>query len=71
MIADNINKISSGWVKYEWTAFLNEKLSGRKDGNILTVITDNMNIDELPFTLRQFEVININSINQIEEWFSD
>jgi len=71
VIADNINKISSGWVKYEWNAFLNEKLSGRKDGNVLTVITDNININELPLGLRQFEVININSINQIEEWFSD
>lgn len=71
VIADSINKISSGWVKYEWTAFLNEKLSGRKEGNILTVVTDNISIDELPFTLRQFEVISINSISQIEDWFSD
>lgn len=71
VIADSISKISSGWVKYEWTAFLNEKLSGRKKGNILTVITDNLSIEELPFSLRQFEVININNINQIEKWFSD
>lgn len=68
VIADSINKINSGWVKYEWTSFLNEKLSGRKNGNIMTIVTDNISIAELPFSLRQFEVIKINSINQINDW---
>ena len=71
VIADNVNKIISGWVKYEWTSFINEKLSGRKTGNIMTVVTDNIDIDKLPYMLRQFEVININSVDRIEEWFSE
>lgn len=69
VIADSLDKISSGWVKYEWTSFLNEKLSGRKDGNILTIVTDNIKISELPLGLRQYEVINVNDISHIDKWF--
>lgn len=69
VIADKVEKINSGWVKYEWSSFINENLSGRKDGNIITITTDNININELPYMLRQYEVISIKDITYISKWF--
>ena len=71
VIADSSDKISSGWVRYEWSSFLNEKLSGRKEGNIITVMTNNINLDELPFSLRQFEAIKISEVDQLHKWLPD
>lgn len=71
VIADSYAKISSGWVNYEWSSFLNEKLSGRKDGNIVTLVTQNMRPQDLPFSLRQFEVVGIHDLSQLPQWFSN
>lgn len=68
VIADSLDKISSGWVKYEWTSFLNEKLSGRKEGNLMTIKTNNMDLADIPFPLRQFEVIGFNDIIRLRNW---
>ncbi len=49
--------VTSEWVKAEWRLFINEKRSGRKAGNLLTVIAGGMKIEQLPVTLRGFEVV--------------
>src|SRR4051812_7314500 len=49
------------WVKHEWSTFLNEKLSGRKTGNLVTVV-DRVTPAELPMALRQYEVIQLKDI---------
>lgn len=41
----------SGWVDYEWKAFHNELLSGRKKGEIFSLLS-NVSIDQLPLLLR-------------------
>ena len=45
---------NSKYVKYEWGLFVDEKISGRKEGNILTVLKD-MDAGELPIGLRRHE----------------
>lgn len=45
----------SKWVKKEWQAFLNEKLSDRKQGNLVALLCDQMKIADLPLSLRQHE----------------
>lgn len=45
------------WVKFEWGSFLNEKLSNRKCGNLLSIVADNISFDELPFDLRQYQTV--------------
>jgi hypothetical protein len=65
VVADSLDKIESGWVKYEWSSFANEKRSGRKSGNIITVVTENMNVESLPYLLRQHEVISFADIEKI------
>ena len=57
VIATSKENVLSGWVQYEWSAFANEKRSGRKTGNIITLLDSGMPISDLPILLRQFEVI--------------
>ena len=65
LIADRTDKINSGWVKYEWNSFLNEKRSGRKTGNLVTLLSDNIQIGDLPYALRQMEVIQFSDMERI------
>lgn len=65
IIADSREKLNSKWVKHEWSSFLNEKRSGRKNGNLVVVITENMKIDQLPYSLRQVEVIPISELEKV------
>ncbi len=48
----------SKWVKYEWNTFANELLSGRKNGNLLTVACGGLKPDQLPLALRQRQVLS-------------
>ena len=46
---------SSHWVQYEWDSFYNDYLSGvRKEANLFT-LTTNVNVHELPRTLRNVQ----------------
>lgn len=59
----------SGWVHYEWSSFLNEKRSGRKEGNLITVVLDEKSISRLPYALRQYEVITLDNLSAIAKYF--
>lgn len=64
VIATSVDNISSGWVKYEWSSFANEIRSERKTGNIVTV-TCGIKIEELPYLLRQYEVVNVDNLQSL------
>ena len=49
--------VTASWVEAEWGLFINEKRSGRKLGNIITLIIGAMQIEDLPSSLRYYEVI--------------
>lgn len=68
VIATSKENVLSGWVQYEWSAFANEKRSGRKTGNIITLIDDNMPITDLPILLRQFEVISLQQYGSVKDF---
>lgn len=68
VIASSKENVNSGWVKYEWNTFANEKRSGRKNGNIVTLVTDNMQIFDLPILLRQYEVLQYVECEKIVEF---
>ena len=55
----------SEFVKEEWQSFRNEKLSGRKSGNILTVVADGIQIGQLPYGLRRYEVILLSNYEKV------
>ncbi len=65
VIATSKERVMSGWVHYEWSSFANEMRSGRKRGNLLTLLADTMTVDALPLLLRQFEVIPFSHMEQI------
>lgn len=54
----------STFVKEEWMTFRNEKLSGRKKGNLLTIIGDGLTISDLPIGLRRYEVLPYKSFRK-------
>lgn len=57
LIATSVEHILSSWVEAEWRVFINEKRSGRKRGNIVTVVVGITDIASLPISLRYYEVI--------------
>lgn len=60
-ICTNPSYLESTYVKYEWSSFLTEINCGRKQGNIYGVI-ENINIDELPYSLRGKEIFAFNDL---------
>lgn len=50
------------WVHYEWNTFAVEILSGRKkNGNILTIVSSSVSINDLPIGLRSSQTLQIDS----------
>ena len=49
--------VMSSWVEAEWGFFINEKRSGRKAGNLITVVVGSLQAGDLPPSLRYYEVI--------------
>jgi len=47
------------WVEREWMMFLNEKLSGRKSGNIVVINVGGVEVAELPIALRSQQVVSL------------
>jgi hypothetical protein len=58
VITSSRDNVLSQWVEAEWGFFINEKRSGRKPGNLITMVVGSMDISDLPPSLRYYEVIN-------------
>ena len=56
--------LTSKWVKFEWSTFLNEILSGRKTGQIMT-LADNIKVHEFPIQLRKYESFTLENYEDI------
>ena len=54
IFASNPEYIESKWVFYEWDTFVNAKLSGRKDGQIMTILKG-VSTKELRLDLLKYE----------------
>ena len=50
--ADFLKEEISSYVYEEWHTFVEEIRSGRKKGNIMTVFTENVKLEEVPIALR-------------------
>lgn len=53
----------SEFVNFEWSSFLNEILSGRKSGNIITILKD-IKVADLPLALRGRESFDYNKYQE-------
>jgi hypothetical protein len=61
VVATSRTSIDSSWVDSEWRIFVGLKHSGRKSGNVLTVMGGQLTVRDLPPALSQYEAIRIES----------
>ena len=54
VFTSNSKYLETGYVKSEWRTFIEEKRSGRKSGNLLTILK-NVHTNDLPIALRHFQ----------------
>lgn len=54
--------VEGEWVKAEWGSFINERRSGRKKGNLVTILVGNLSPADLPMSLRQYEILPYNEV---------
>lgn len=52
VVASKIEYMTQGWVLYEWSSFADNLKCGYKSGNLLTVLTPDIKLHELPLGLR-------------------
>jgi hypothetical protein len=63
VVGSSAENIKSSWVEAEWMFFLNRKRSGKTSGNLLTVITKDLSLGDVPASLANYEVIPFNEKN--------
>jgi molecular chaperone DnaK (HSP70) len=59
VVTSSVENVLSPWVEAEWGFFINEKRSGRKTGNLVTVIAGALDLGDLPPSLRYYEVLTL------------
>lgn len=57
VVTSSVDHVQASWVEAEWGFFINEKRSGRKRGNLVTVVVGDLRAGDLPPSLRYHEVI--------------
>jgi TIR domain len=55
LVATDAAHLEGGWVRAEWTTFLNEHRPGRKSGNLVTVRPKRLAVSTFPAMLRMFQ----------------
>lgn len=63
VFASKAEYIESTWVMYEWDMFLNAKLKGKKQGNILTILKD-VSTDDIPMDLWKYESFKLEDFHK-------
>lgn len=58
VVTSSLTNVMSTWVEAEWGFFINEKRSGRKPGNLITVVVGDLKPSDLPPSLRYYEVMS-------------
>ena len=61
VVCSDANYLNTPWVRHEWQSFSNEKMSSSDRGNVVTIITSNVKREDVPFTLRNLELIQWDS----------
>ena len=61
LVTTDVAHLESKWVDYEINMFQNEKLSGRKTGNIVTIADPEITVGQLPISLRVYQILSLNA----------
>jgi len=65
VVTSSADNVRSTWLEAEWGFFVNELRSGHKEGNLVTVVTATMTARDLPPSLRYYEVIPLERLEQV------
>lgn len=57
VVGSSSENINGSWVEAEWRFFINRIRSGKVKGNIITIISGELKIDDLPPSLQNYEII--------------
>ncbi len=71
VVTTSSEHVNFNWVEYEWRNFLGELLAGRKIGNLITILADNMYISDLPIALRNRETIMFDDVHKIINYINE
>jgi hypothetical protein len=52
VVATKISYLKTAWVRYEWRTFCTDLRSGFRDGNVVNILGDNIQVKQLPASLR-------------------
>lgn len=63
ILASKPEYIKSEWVKYEWRLFLNAKIDGYKEGNIITIL-NSIEPKDISFALRRYESFSYSNFKE-------
>ncbi len=66
VVSSSAEGFAKPWVEREWSMFLNEKLSGRKSGNIVVVPAAQVPVAQLPIALRSQQVVPLSGKGLLE-----
>lgn len=67
LFSSSADYVRSSYVKNEWRTFLEEKRSGRKDGNIVTILKD-VEVKSLPISLRHFQSFGFDDYQHVVDF---
>jgi len=63
LVASKKEFVGSSYVESEWRTFIEEKRSGRKKGNLLTILKG-IDVSSLPISLRIFRDCKLNCVSK-------
>lgn len=70
VVTSSVDHVLALWVEAEWGFFISEKRSGRKRGNLVTVVVGGLKAADLPPSLRYYEVIPFAASDALDKLLS-
>ena len=64
VVSSKVEHLTHGWVHYEWSSFADNIKCGYKSGNLLTVLTPDIKLHELPLGLRHRQSFSIRNYEE-------
>lgn len=64
VVSSKLDYINSKWVKYEWSLFSSDLKSGYRQGNLLTILSNSIELKNLPASLRHRQSFRLDAFQE-------
>ena len=64
VVSSKLDHINSKWVKYEWSLFSSDLKSGYRQGNLLTILSNSIELKNLPASLRHRQSFRLDAFQE-------